>query len=746
MENRSDLALAVQFGNERLELTVDAESDLADLRGLLFSLTSLPPQRQRVSPLPAFCPEDTPLSKLFMDGQTVTLIEADSEEQQQQQVLFAEEDILAWQFRCSRMFFGGEAIEQPRALSNGRPLCFACSTTCRLPGDIQGWIVTDAPASSCGCASDRSKECLFAMGAPTPVQGRLREAMVASLSKAKRELAQRVALQSQTQTRQPSAEGVQIRARLQSQASQMRQYEDPLLQAQCLSLIPTDELERRARREEAEGDTPFREALFIELLRWFKGDFFSWVDKPQCQFCGAQTRSAGVSHSSPDEARWLAQHTEIFACTTCGSATRFPRYNHTEKLLETRRGRCGEWAQAFALCCRAMGYRTRMVVDWTDHVWVEIYSDSQNRWVHADPCETAYDRPLQYEAGWGKKLTYIVAIAKDEVVDVIRRYTRQWDQVKARRTLVPEDIFASVVDEIDREQRQFAKLDAEEEAALMSRREAEKAELASRGERVVNPEELLGRASGSQEWREARAEMGSTQTQPPGPEATRVLPPDSYSEVFNHQTFDTRSQQICSLVGSAHIRGTPGAVFLTEAENDQVGALWHTAPRCISQGFFSSFRFQIQRNGGDGADGFAFVIQAIGRHALGQGGCELGYGGIPNSLAIEFDTYESMDRCSDPNGNHISVHTCGNLPNSAHHRHSRKCARNVPLLADGRVHDVAIHYHENQIEVFLDHRLVLSVNLNLASLLGTSNAWIGFTAATGGLNQAHVIKSWSLHQ
>jgi len=55
-----------------------------------------------------------------------------------------------------------------------------------------------------------------------------------------------------------------------------------------------------------------------------------------------------------------------------------------------------------------------------------------------------------------------------------------------------------------------------------------------------------------------------------------VLPPDSYSEVFNHQTFDTRSQQICSLVGSAHIRGTPGAVFLTEAENDQVGALWHT--------------------------------------------------------------------------------------------------------------------------------------------------------------------------
>ena len=78
------------------------------------------------------------------------------------------------------------------------------------------------------------------------------------------------------------------------------------------------------------------------------------------------------------------------------------------------------------MCCR-------YVLDHTDHVWSEVYSQSQGRWLHADCCENKMDSPLMYEHGWGKKLTYVIAFSKDEVVDVTWRYTCKQQELLRRR-------------------------------------------------------------------------------------------------------------------------------------------------------------------------------------------------------------------------------------------------------------------------------------------------------------------------
>ena len=50
-----------------------------------------------------------------------------------------------------------------------------------------------------------------------------------------------------------------------------------------------------------------------------------------------------------------------------------------------------------------------------------------------------------YEAGWSKKLSYVMAYSKDEVQDVTWRYTSKHQEVMSRRTLCREDDLVATI-------------------------------------------------------------------------------------------------------------------------------------------------------------------------------------------------------------------------------------------------------------------------------------------------------------
>ncbi|TKY61394.1 Peptide-N(4)-(N-acetyl-beta-glucosaminyl)asparagine amidase [Spatholobus suberectus] len=295
--------------------------------------------------------------------------------------------------------------------------------------------------------------------------------------------------------------------------SQVSMYEDATRQEAARKSVPVEELEEKAlvslakegkfKSSKTEQDHTF----LLQLLFWFKQSF-RWVNSPSCHDCGNVTVGQGMIAPLPLEIRYGASRVELYGCTVCPKKTRFPRYNDPIKLVETREGRCGEWANCFTLYCRAFGYESRLILDFTDHVWTECFSQFLGRWMHLDPCEGIYDKPLLYEKGWGKKLNYVVAIAKDGVYDVTKRYTRKWHEVLSRRTMLTEPSLSSVLSNITKQSRRGF---SSQLLAIIEARDIEENKELERSLHAEDDESLSlpGRRSGNEEWRKSRLEFGS---------------------------------------------------------------------------------------------------------------------------------------------------------------------------------------------------------------------------------------------
>ncbi|EJS41447.1 png1p [Saccharomyces arboricola H-6] len=220
-------------------------------------------------------------------------------------------------------------------------------------------------------------------------------------------------------------------------------YENPTWHSIVLETLDLDLIYENVDKEFAkdgheEGDNVYSDYLVKELLRYFKQDFFKWCNKPDCHRCGQDTSenmaSIGTEAPNNEESKFDCGIVEVYKCNRCGDIARFPRYNDPIKLLETKRGRCGEWCNLFTLILKSFGLDVRYVWNREDHVWCEYFSPYLNRWIHVDSCEQSFDQPYIYSINWNKKMSYCIAFSKDGAVDVSKRYILQnklpRDQIK----------------------------------------------------------------------------------------------------------------------------------------------------------------------------------------------------------------------------------------------------------------------------------------------------------------------------
>jgi hypothetical protein len=218
---------------------------------------------------------------------------------------------------------------------------------------------------------------------------------------------------------------------------------------------------------------------------------------------------------------------------------------------------------------------------------------------------------------------------------------------------------------------------------------------------------------------------------------------------FTYSDFSNVSE--LTINGNASQAGN--ALRLTNADLWNSGSFFTTSatPLGSLNSFSTYFQFRITNSGGliadgsgPGADGLVFVVQTVS-NSVGASGGSIGYGGISNSIGIEFDTFDngSGPDFGDPNGNHVGINTGGNIA-------SITTATEATLFNNDEIWNAWVDYNgsTNALEVRWSQTTSrpfaaqLSSDIDLIATLGQNTAYLGFTSGTGLAWGNHEILSW----
>jgi gliding motility-associated-like protein len=213
---------------------------------------------------------------------------------------------------------------------------------------------------------------------------------------------------------------------------------------------------------------------------------------------------------------------------------------------------------------------------------------------------------------------------------------------------------------------------------------------------------------------------------------------------------------IYNIVGNNSIQLSTHCFILTQALNNQQGAVWNRFPLDLRYSFELNFDVMFSDTAvvhDDGADGIVFTLQRDDTppplntpgspiDARGSVGEYLGIGGVSPSLGIEVDTYQNA---GEPAFDHIAISRDGSVYNIVSPPVPAKEDGTGPLnIEDGLTHTVRIFWDRpaSTLRVFFDGVERTSYTADIATDIfagDPTNIYWGFSSSTGGKNNYQAV-------